>query len=288
MDENQVPDTADSLESPETDETPERPDIPEFMSSRTVGDMLAAERRRQGKSLADIAESTMIRLRMLQALEEGAFDTLPNPAYVKGYIQNYATQLGLSPEPFLEAYRHEAPRTPDVPSDATALGDPILPKRDQAHAIPGRLLVGVVAVVAFIAVVWIALSLAGGGDAEPDPLPPTVEDEAPVSEPATDATPGVSEPETPEPSAEPTQAARPFEMTVAVASGDASWFRVTVDGEKAYEGIIDGGGSRTWTVGDLASVRIGRPSVVTITRDGEPVAIPSSGELPTIELVADE
>jgi hypothetical protein len=150
-------------------------------------------------------------------------------------------------------------------------------------------LVGVIAVVAFIAIVWLALSLAGGGDPEPDPLPPTAEEEAPVSEPATtEPVPGVAEPEAPEVPEEPTQTARPFEMTVAVESGDASWFRVTVDGEKVYEGIIDGGESRTWTVADLASVRIGRPSVVSISRDGEPVPIPSSGELPTVELSASE
>lgn len=276
--------------TPEPDETPERPDIPDFVITRTVGDMLAAERRRQGKSLGDIAAATRIRMRMLEALEEGAWETLPSSAYVKGYIQNYATALNLSAEPFLEAYRQEAPPDfADVTEPSPAMGGPIVPRRDQAHAIPPRLLLGVVAFFAVIGLIWLTLSLAGGSDTEPDPLPPVVEDQGQQSDPATNTPPGVtgndSSTETP---AEEPPAVEPFELVVSVAAGDVSWLRITVDGVTEYEGMLQGGDSRTYEVAELASVRIGRPSVVTITRDGEAVEIPSSSELPTVELSADD
>ncbi len=53
---------------------------------------------------------------------------------------------------------------------------------------------------------------------------------------------------------------------------------VTVDGLKAYEGTLAGGQSKEWTVTKNAEVRIGKPSEVTVTRDGETVEpTPSNG-----------
>ena len=273
----------------EENDAPERPDIPDFIVSRTVGDMLAAERRRQGKTLADIAEKTCIRLRLLEALEEGAYGQLPNPAYVRGYIQNYAAALDMSAEPFLEAYRSEEPASKDTaPEPHPSLGEPILPRRDQAHAIPTRLLVGVVAVIAAIILVWVTLSIVGGPEVEPDPLPPSVEDTQTSSDEPTEAVPGITDADTlseaPVVEEEPPG---PFEITVAVAIDDVSWLRVIVDDQNVFEDILGSGESRTWDVIEAASVRIGRPSAVSITKDGQPVLIPSDTDLPTVEITAD-
>ena len=49
----------------------------------SVGETLASERRRQGKSLADAVEGTKIRSRLLDALENDQYDDLPSQAYVK-------------------------------------------------------------------------------------------------------------------------------------------------------------------------------------------------------------
>ncbi|GAB4274184.1 MAG: hypothetical protein Kow0056_02180 [Coriobacteriia bacterium] len=267
---------------------PERPDIPVFTAPRTVGEMLAAERRRQGLSLTDISEATNIRVRMLEALEDDRHDQLPSPAYVKGYIQNYAQVLGISSESLLEAYRRDQREHGADLARTAELAHSIVPKREQQHAIPPRLLATVIAIAAVIGIVWLVLTLAGGGSEEPAPLPPPAQ-EAPAAQGETTQTPGVTDAPQPEEEAEPAQPQpTPFEMTITVEDDDASWLRVIVDGEKVYEGTLSGGESRTWEVSDLASVRIGRPSVVTITRDGQPVPIPTTGELPTVELAADE
>ena len=117
----------------------------------TVGEILAAERRRQGKSLNDAVEGTKIRSRLLDALENGRFDELPNPAYVKGYIQSYARYLEIPVEPLLDEYRRESAtyeypgrridRYLDIPHET------IVPERSQAHAIPRK--------------VWVAAAAAG-------------------------------------------------------------------------------------------------------------------------------
>ncbi len=59
-----------------------------------VGEKLAALRRERGKTLPDLEDATKIMGRMLSALENDRWDELPDPVYVKGYIQNYAQYLG--------------------------------------------------------------------------------------------------------------------------------------------------------------------------------------------------
>jgi hypothetical protein len=69
-------------------------------------------------------------------------------------------------------------------------------------------------------------------------------------------------------------------------SGGASWARITVDGKKAYEGTLVNGQSQSYEVAEVAVVRIGRPSVVKIYRDGTEVAIPEAQNTPTVTLRA--
>ena len=65
-----------------------------------------------------------------------------------------------------------------------------------------------------------------------------------------------------------------FALTVSVAPGDSSWVRVLVDGLVAYEGTLPGGEPKSWTVGTSAVIRAGKPTAVTVTRDGSEVEFP--------------
>ena len=60
-----------------------------------VGAMLKARRQALRLSLAQIELDTKIRGRFLTALESGDYKTLPNDIYSRGFVQNYATHLGL-------------------------------------------------------------------------------------------------------------------------------------------------------------------------------------------------
>ena len=60
------------------------------------GVVLARARNSQGLSLAEVAEHLKITESYVRAIEESAFDTLPQAAFVRGYIRNYAKMVGLS------------------------------------------------------------------------------------------------------------------------------------------------------------------------------------------------
>ncbi len=249
----------------------------------SLGDTLRDRRLALGITLDQAASSLRIREALLAALEEGAYDKLPHPGYVRGYISSYARFLELDPQALLQLYRAEtglqATRALDLPQIEEAV-----PRTGEQHAITRRAAWTGVTVVALAAlVVWGSVSLlSGSGDEGPAPVPvtgagPARADGQPGEQdraPAADAQP---------PSTRP--AAPPFELTVRVADSSASWVRITIDGRRAYEGTLTGGQKKSFQVAREASVRIGKPSAVTLLRDGEPVPIPPSDN-PTVRLTA--
>jgi cytoskeletal protein RodZ len=74
----------------------------------SVGEMLYAARERKGVDLYRAERDTKIRLKYLEAMEDGAYDELPPPVYTKGFLRNYALYLGLSPDEVITRWREES------------------------------------------------------------------------------------------------------------------------------------------------------------------------------------
>ena len=81
------------------------------MTLSELGQKLKQEREAQGITLEQIQQKTKISLHILKAIEEGNTSLLPHPVYVKGFVQDYARNLGLDwkeiGEQFANLYRAE-------------------------------------------------------------------------------------------------------------------------------------------------------------------------------------
>ncbi len=60
-----------------------------------VGENLRQVRQQRQLSIEDIATRTRIQPRLVQAIEEGHIEMLPEPVYVKGMVKRYADSIGL-------------------------------------------------------------------------------------------------------------------------------------------------------------------------------------------------
>jgi cytoskeletal protein RodZ len=69
---------------------------------------LAAIRRNRGISLREIAESTKIGIRSLEAIERGEFTKLPGGIYTTSYIRQYARAIDYDESVILAVYHREA------------------------------------------------------------------------------------------------------------------------------------------------------------------------------------
>ncbi len=71
----------------------------------SLGKYLKAERESRNLSLKEVFESTRIKERLLQAIEEDRYDLLSSPIYAKGFLDAYARYLGLDPNEILLWYQ---------------------------------------------------------------------------------------------------------------------------------------------------------------------------------------
>lgn len=88
------------------------------------GEALRCERQRRSVSLEDIAQTTKVTVRSLQALESDAFDQLPGGILSKGIVRSYVRFLGLDEgewvERFLDASGQKNPPSTSNDKDWTA------------------------------------------------------------------------------------------------------------------------------------------------------------------------
>ena len=73
----------------------EKLDAAQLDQLKEIGAHLQQVRQSQSRSLEEIATKTCIRLPLLQALEAGHGQILPEPVFVQGFIRRYADLLGL-------------------------------------------------------------------------------------------------------------------------------------------------------------------------------------------------
>jgi cytoskeleton protein RodZ len=70
----------------------------------TPGNKLRDAREARSLSLDDVAHVTRIPRASLSLLEEGRFDRLPAPVFVRGFIRSYARAVGLDPAVIVRLY----------------------------------------------------------------------------------------------------------------------------------------------------------------------------------------
>lgn len=85
--------------------SPSRDDILQEDSFEAIGAALSGARIAQGMQIAEIAQLLRISKHYLKKLEAGAFDQLPGPTYVSGYLRSYARAVGLEEVTLANRYR---------------------------------------------------------------------------------------------------------------------------------------------------------------------------------------
>ncbi len=70
----------------------------------SFGRWLRRQREVRKIALREVAETTNISIRYLEALEEDRFEALPAPVFAKGFLREYARYVGLDPDEVVNHY----------------------------------------------------------------------------------------------------------------------------------------------------------------------------------------
>jgi transcriptional regulator with XRE-family HTH domain len=119
-----------------------------------IGKTLHEARSRLGLTLEQAERSTRIRAYYLEALERGDLDLLPSPVQARGFLQNYATYLGLDSQAILQRYSEVLNSQRTGPFRRTRLSEaPTRPTvRVRTRRLSADLIVAAIASVAVLAV----------------------------------------------------------------------------------------------------------------------------------------
>ncbi len=80
-----------------------------------VGALLREERRNRSLEVRQVARMTRLRDHFIEAIEREAWEELPPPVFVRGFVRSYARALGLDAGRALELYDRSGPAEPEEP-----------------------------------------------------------------------------------------------------------------------------------------------------------------------------
>ena len=115
--------------------------------------VLAEAREKMGLSQKDVADKLYLTTSFIRYIDEGNFDRIPKPAFIKGYLRSYARVVELSGDLVVELYEQELAAV----EPATEMKGVTDEKVGTAH-ITGPVLqtglIGLVALIVVIALIW--------------------------------------------------------------------------------------------------------------------------------------
>ncbi|MBI2875002.1 MAG: helix-turn-helix domain-containing protein [Firmicutes bacterium] len=123
-----------------------------------IGEDLKAARLGKNLSLDQVQQATKIRIKYLQAIEDGEFVQIPGEIYLRGFLRSFAEAVGLDGKELLQRYSQDS-RQPEEP-------------REPVWSLPGwtgrkraarrsRLLTGLLGIIALLALAWVILARLG-------------------------------------------------------------------------------------------------------------------------------
>ena len=216
-------------------------------------------------TLDDVAVSTKIGTRMLQALEDGRYDQLPGGIFNKGFVRAYARHLGLDEEKALADY---VAATGPPPVEAApvavmeALAHHAVETRGEKLTVLDRIPWGKLAI--FLLLVAIVLTIWGphpqqsekprrpsAPHSEPAALPPPASSPLePASSPRKDErnlhaiTPAAFAADAPSRSPA-VLAAATANFSLRIQANDDSWLSISVDGKDMPAGVLPAHAQKT-------------------------------------------
>jgi len=243
-----------------------------------IGTQLRQKRLEESIALQEIAVHTMIRVQMLQAIEEGKLERLPEPVYIQGLLLRYANALGFD-------------------GRAIAEGFPVSPKKSHLQKLwlnlPGYIprlklrpvqiyLMYLVAIVVAFQALSQHLNPTATQTANNKPEQTT------TLLATTDQADSTVAPRTPAQAASviANQAPDNQGVQVGLTLKDSSWVLIEADGKTEFEGMLPSGTERTWSASEKLIVLAGNAGgVLLAVNNGQAEQMGAPGEVIEREVV---
>ncbi len=266
---------------------------------KSVGDILRNQREAQGKPVASVAQELCITTQYLQAIEADDVASLPGDFFYKSFVKQYATLLGLDPEPLLKGARELiAASKPEpelsgvraaseVPSHSGSvwrgvirMPDPVLEAANKLDISDRGL--GFSAIFGLVVVLLVCSSFYAWWT-ERQQTPPVEETPTAVSAVAPEPEPGNVDVTT-ETNADGSQS-----VVLRLSATEETWLSITSNGKRIFSGILRPSETKTLTGMEEARMRVGNAGGIDVRLNGREIGpLGERGQVRVIEFTPDD
>ncbi|MCL5056984.1 MAG: DUF4115 domain-containing protein [Actinobacteria bacterium] len=219
-------------------------------------------------SLETAEENTKIRRKYLEALEQENYDILPGRVYVKGFLKNYASFLGLNANELVSAYGE---RAPESEREDDGNGDKLTHIEKPPKTSYYKIVLGLVAIAAAI---YIAVPALTGMDRGAGKSVPGGKENRNLMESKAlkenSPTPEQGQNKAGQEAKSPVQ--KGVNLTLNVTD-NTSWMYVEIDGSPAYEGTMASGQVKEFKGTEKIYLRLGNAGVVEVEYNGQKMGV---------------
>lgn len=226
-----------------------------------LGSRLRQFRTEQSIPLEEVAAQTRIQARLLNAIEEGKLDELPEPVYIKGFIKRFAEALGLNGAEFASAFPTGSGLQFVKPPWRHLSAAQLRPIH--LYLLYVCLVIGAVSGLSYL----VRRSAMEGGLSRYET---DVQQVKQLPTPSPSAQPKPPQKLQPTKAAEVTQRSqdgKPVQVRVTLKA--QSWLRIVADGKTEFEGTLPEGTNRTWVADKTLIVRAGNAGGVLVEFNNE-------------------
>lgn len=237
----------------------------------TLGQQLKQAREEKSISLQEIAESTHISIRFLQAIENDAYDVLPGGVFNRAFVRKFASKVGFDEEQAVNLYQEQWQEQGGAePERGYQLG---VEEFESRQTTGNGLLLSFVALLvigslAYAAYQYFTPVVADSGGSAASGL-----SASPSGTPTPAATPSPSPSSSPSPDVSPTPSPTPEALAgvmrvVLSAPTEEVWLKVKTDDKEAERLLLHLGESREFEVSEKIVLSTGRAQSLKIAING--------------------
>jgi len=219
---------------------------------QSLGAYLRELRLAKGLSLDEVARTSRVSQRYLEALETDALDRLPAPVFTRGFVRAYCQALREPPDEALARYR-------ELLGESLTPVPPETPARSIESRSRGPVLVSLVLLIVLgLSLFILTLSLQSRPQKATTPVaisaPPA---SAPIIQPLPD-----------ENAAKPADARS---SRLVARTSEPTWISVQTDDGQVVQELLPAGATREWTSSKRFILSIGNAGGITLELDGRPI-----------------
>ncbi|MDX2034759.1 MAG: DUF4115 domain-containing protein [Blastocatellia bacterium] len=213
----------------------------------SLGQELKRAREERGVTLHDIANSTHIGVRFLQAIESDNYDILPGGVFNRAFVRKFAKQVAYDEEQALKLYEEQLEVQGIEPNRTYQLGVEDFENKGSSG---NGLLFSVLALVVLAALAYAAYEYFRPAITEPEAGETKTSQLSTAVMPTPQMTPTPEPAPTATPEASPTPDLPAGALRVLVIASSECWLQVKPDAAPAQQALLNAGDTREFVVND--------------------------------------